>query len=126
MNTALRSLGLLLVLVGSALAGTRDPSTPDEKYVEFGQKFPSVLRIRATITGTDSKYPYQYGSAVAIRPHWVLTAAHVLDKTEDPRAFNTAHKEFALGPVFTHHEFFEETIGFHDIALCYSPDDLGV
>jgi hypothetical protein len=129
MNAALRSIGLLGVLLGSALAGTRDPGTPDEKYREFGKKFPSVMRLRANITDPASKYPYQYGSAVAIRPHWVLTAAHVLAGAETPVAFldsDDMDKEFALGPVFVHRDFEEETVGFHDIALLYSPEDLGL
>ena len=126
MNAALRSIGLLGVLLGSALAGTRDPGTPDEKYLEFGKKFPSVMRLRANITDPASKYPYQYGSAVAIRPHWILTAAHVVDGTTHSTVINDDKKEFALDPVLVHRDFVEETVGFYDIALAYSPEDLGV
>jgi hypothetical protein len=116
---------VILILAGAhvALAGTRDPNTPDEKYVEFGKQFPSVLRIRANIIDPESKYPYQYGSAVAIRPHWILTAAHVLAGAENPVAIKDGDKKFALGPVFVHKDFEEETVGFHDIALLYSPED---
>lgn len=127
-----RTVRLLALFLGFvwlplvALSGTRDPSTPDEKYREFGKQFPSVMRLRAKITAPESKYPYQYGSAVAIRPHWVLTAAHVLSGAETPVAFLDGDKEVALGPVFVHRDFEEETIGFHDIALLYSPEDLGL
>ena len=116
---------VILILAGShvALAGTRDPNTPDSKYVEFGKQFPSVMRIRANIIDPESKYPYQYGSAVAIRPHWLLTAAHVLAGAETPVAIQDGDKKFTLGPVFVHQDFEEETIGFHDIALLYSPED---
>ena len=69
-----RALVLLVALLpATLLAGTRDPETPDEKYLEFGKQFPSVVRLRAKIKCTnpkcDKKEHEQYGSAVIIQPH---------------------------------------------------------
>jgi hypothetical protein len=117
---------VILVLGGTAaLAGTIDPNTPDEKYVEFGKQFPSVTQLRAIYK--DSKDPeakphLQYGSAVIIRPHWVLTAAHMLTDTTKPVILKDG-VEYPLEFVLQHKDYVDGNIGFHDIALGYSPKD---
>lgn len=121
---------VVLFLAGAQLAcaGTRDPNTPDSKYVEFGQQFPGVLKLRAIHQHPDEhagKPTYQYGSAVAIRPHWVLTAAHVLTNTSQPVALKDAD-EYPLTFVVKHEDFKEDTIGYHDLALAYSPTAFGL
>lgn len=120
----------LLICLSSAHAlhaGTRDPNTPDEKYVEFGKSFPMVQRFRALVwiknkeTG-DQVLTFQYGSAVIIKPNWVLTAAH-LTKDASHHAVLIGDKEYKLPHVVCPDEYDEDRIGFHDIALGYSPDD---
>ena len=39
-------LWFMVLLADATFAGTRDPDTPDHKYVEFGKQFPFVRRIR--------------------------------------------------------------------------------
>lgn len=106
-------------------AGTRDPNTPDSKYLEFGKKFHCVRQIRATITyeGADL---YQFGSAVIIKPNWVLTAAHVVYNTREPVILMGSQETVPLTKVIIHDEFEDVKIGFHDIALCYSPQDFSL
>lgn len=115
-----------------ALSGTRDPNTPDADYVEFGKKFPAVQRLRATVKFKDEKSgieitAHNYGSAVVIRPNWVLTAAHVLslDNPTDPVILKdgTTH---VLSHVVVHPDWQEEGFGFSDIALCYSEKDFAL
>lgn len=115
-----------------ALSGTRDPNTPDADYVEFGKKFPFVQRFRAEVTVTDPETgkeyaSYNYGSAVLIRPHWALTAAHVLelDNPTNPVIIKdgTAH---ILSHVVTHPGWAEDNFGFSDLAVCYSEKDFGL
>lgn len=127
---------LIFLGIGSGItvfAGTRDPNTPDSRYVEFGKEFPSVVRIKARCAETikNSKgelvKPYQYGSAVVIKPNWCLTAAHVLDGSEgDPIVVDAAGKEFTISKVVTHEDFKSSRIGWHDIALCYSPENFAL
>jgi len=111
------------------LAGTRDPHTPDEKYVEFGRQFPMVQRFRAVVLVPDAENPaepkvqLQYGSAVIIRPHWVLTAAHMTKDTTLPTLLKE-DEEYALTHVVWPKEYEADNVGFADIALCYSPEDL--
>lgn len=126
-----RALGLLwlslffLWPVNNPVAGTRDPNTPDSKYLEFGQQFPSVKKLRGVITYKD-KETYQYGSAVVIGPHWVLTAAHVTDDARDLTILNDDDTKFPLTKVIVHSAYDHANIGYHDIALGYSPKDFAL
>lgn len=110
-------------------AGTIDPNTPDEQYVAFGQKFPCIVRLRADQYETkDDKIIRirQWGSAVIIRPHWLLTVAHVVADVKDHCAVKDDDSEFPLPKVFIHESFKEETLGHFDIALAYSPKDFAL
>lgn len=118
---------VILVLWGTAaLAGTTDPNTPDEKYVEFGKQFPSVVQFRARIQCDNPecavKEHDQYGSAVVIKPHWILTAAHMATDITRPVVIKD-NVEYPLEMILQHADYNEEIIGYHDIALGYSPTD---
>lgn len=121
-------IAVVLWLPGELAAGTRDPHTPDAKYVEFGQQFPMVQRFRAVAVVPDPKQPdqpkiqLQYGSAVIIRPHWVLTAAHMAQNTADHTLLKD-EQEYPLPHVVWPKDYKEENVGFADIALCYSPTE---
>lgn len=110
-----------------ALAGTRDPNTPDSKYLEFGAKFPNVVglvsKIKCDNPDCDVAVHTQKGSAVVIRPHWILTAAHVVRDATQHRAVvleDTQYIEYDLPHVVWHKDFDNDTFGVNDIALCYS------
>jgi hypothetical protein len=114
-----------LATYGSLKAGTIDPQTPDEKYVAFGGKFPNVVGLLSDIKcdnpDCDVKVHSQYGSAVVIRPHWILTAAHVVRDASQHRAVLADKTEYALPHVVWHKDFDDKSFGKNDIALCYSP-----
>lgn len=118
------SLFFLLPL-NNAFAGTRDPDTPDSRYVEFGKQFPNVKKLRGTIVYKE-KDTYQYGSAVVISPHWILTAAHVADDARDLTILDDGDKEFPITKVIVHGDYTHDNIGYHDIALGYSPKDFAL
>lgn len=120
-------------------AGTRDPNTPDTQYLEFGQKFPNVVRVKALIVdGADDlsqiqaldlspdseekevKVSFQFGSAVVIRPNWILTAGHVVKGAPLALVVTDAKAEHKLDKIVVHPRFKDEDFGFHDLALCYS------
>ena len=115
---------------GPATAGTRDPETPDEKYVEFGKKFPFVRKIRAVERAPKDPNAVHvfYGSAVMIKPHWVITAAHVLIDVAQPTILGDELDpvESPIQHTISHPLFDDGKNGFYDIALCYSKKDLGL
>lgn len=114
---------VLLLWAGKALAGTIDPNTPDSQYVEFGQQFPFVVQIRNTIDCKKCNEVHtQIASAVIIRPHWILTAAHVVKDAQDNVVLKGGD-EYRLSHLVYHKDYDEDTVGFHDIALAYSPRD---
>jgi hypothetical protein len=120
----------LVSAAGPLTAGTTDPDTPDSKYVEFGKKFPFVRKIRAVERAPkDPKAVHVfYGSAVMIRPHWVLTAAHVLLDVNQPTILGDEldPTEYPLSHTISHPQFDDGRNGYYDIALCYSEKDLGL
>lgn len=111
----------LILVPNSSLAGTRDPNTPDSRYLEFGKKFPFVVRICAHHDGVDEageKYTEHWcASAVVIKPHWVLTAAHVVDGAERATVRTDDDTKFQLVNIIRHQEYEPKRLGWHDIAL---------
>jgi hypothetical protein len=120
------AMGLLFLLLmsGALFGGTRDPKIADQHYVEYGKKFKSVVRIRAS----GEKGMRQYASAVIIRPHWVLTAAHVVIDTTEPTVLMNDDKDFYPLSYMLPHTGFDTTAkgNHHDIALGYSDKDFGL
>lgn len=112
---------ILWICAAKAIAGTTDPNTPDSKYVEFGREFPGVVQIRNIVDCEKCETRHsQIASAVLIRPNWALTAAHVVDNA-DNHVILIADKEYPLPYVVKHKDYVDENVGFHDIALVYSP-----
>jgi V8-like Glu-specific endopeptidase len=126
MKTILKSLCLILLLaISSTLShsGTIDPNTPDEKYIEYGKKFTYIYQI----CGTNNDKSIFCASAVAIHPHWAVTAAHVV---KDAKICLLHHKEsdnaFLISEIITHEDYNDKTFGKADIALLYVEKDLGL
>jgi hypothetical protein len=121
-----RYVVFFLALSKASTAGTIDPSTPDSKYLEFGKQFPWVVQLRNTIDCQKcQKVHDQLASAVLIKPNWALTAAHVVRETTN-NVIYVHDQEFPLSYVVWHKEFEDAQVGFHDIALCYSPKEFGL
>lgn len=114
---------ILWVCAAKAIAGTTDPATPDSRYVEFGRKFPGVVQIRNIVDCKKCEKKHaQTASAVLIRRHWALTAAHVVDNAAE-HVILIADKEYPLSYAVKHKDYVDENVGFHDIALVYSPQE---
>lgn len=119
----IRYVIILLAVSRVAMAGTIDPSTPDAKYVEFGKQFPFVVRITNDIDCANcGKAHEQQASAVIIRPHWALTAAHVINNAKNDVIY-VGDKKHRVTYKVRHADYNEDKVGMHDIALCYSEND---
>jgi hypothetical protein len=129
-----RLLGFALIWLlttGQTHSGTIDPNTPDAKYLEFGNKFPWVVLLRAEcltipagVEVPPGKCVVQYGSAVVIRPNWIITAAHVIADAKNHRII-MGDTEIPLKTVIRHPEFEAARMGYFDLALGYTEHDFG-
>lgn len=109
------------IISGNLFAGTIDPHTPDSKYIEFGKDFKYVYKICGTYDGEG----LFCASSVAIDPHWILTAAHVVKGAKICIVYQE-EKAFLVNQIFVHEDFNDGKFGFNDIALCYIDEDLGL
>ena len=118
MRSYLLFIGIFLCLTSSLYSGTIDPNTSDSKYIEYGSKFESVVKI-CCFDGKGKSC----GSAVIIDPHWIVTAAHVV---ENCKSWKITHndKEYDLKKVFIHDSYNTNIFGEYDIALGYSVDPI--
>lgn len=100
-------------LLTGSYAGTRDPSTPDTKYIEYGSKFEYVLNI-CGIYNDGSMF---CASCVAINKDWILTAAHVV-KNAKHCGIHFKDSDVILVDKIICHKDFNGDFGKSDIALC--------
>ena len=121
MKTILKLVISFSLLTTSLFAGTIDPNTPDERYIEFGKKFHYVYRICGTYED-DTKF---CASSVAIHPNWVLTAAHVVKNAKNGVIKND-EQSFNIIEIIVHKDYEENNYGEYDIALCKADKDLGL
>jgi hypothetical protein len=107
---------LLFVISFSSycFSGTIDPSTPDSKYIEYGEKFTYVVKIYGTLND-DAKF---YGSAVLIDDHHILTAAHVVKDSKDCN-IKINNQDIEIKKIIIHPDF-NDQFGVADIAIGYS------
>lgn len=110
-----------LILSTSLFAGTRDPFTPDEKYIEYGAKFKCVL----SLCGVNNDDTMFCGSCVAISPKIILTAAHVV-KSAKHGGVSTENGEVVLIEKFICHKDYDGSVGNGDIAICLLKEKLNL
>lgn len=117
-------LGFLLFLETNSFAGTIDPNIPDVKYLEYGQQFKCIVEIMGSYEESGQLFS---ASCVAIDPHWVLTAAHVVKGNRFVFIYNQDLKKMSIiDEVIIHNSFDDKEYGFGDIALCYISSDIGL
>lgn len=113
-------MGLLLILNSQSMAGTIDPNIPDDKYVEYGSKFENT----GEIVCYDSK-GMSVGSAVVYKPHWIVTAAHVVHEMSDHKLMLNG-KKYKISKIICHPEYRETLWGYHDIALGFIEESIEI
>ena len=117
---------ILLGLSSPATSGTRDPRTPDSKHLAYGAKHECVVQVKGKMEvaykGDEKLEVTASGSGVIIAKRYILTAAHVVQKTTDP--YITLHgKKIKIEWVVIPNKYKEENTGPYDIALCRLHED---
>jgi hypothetical protein len=121
MKFLLYILVMALSFIISASAGTIDPNTPDEKYLDFGEKFPYV----GMVCGKYENGSSFCASGVAIGKNIVVTAAHVVKNCES--CYVSINEKKILAPTVVYHELFKDNVfGYYDIAICILDKDIGL
>jgi S1-C subfamily serine protease len=105
------SLILLIFFSSNLFSGTIDPNTDDSKYVEYGKKFNSVVKI----CSFDGK-GMSCGSAVVIGPKQIITAAHVVENCNS-WTITEGSEKYNLTKVIIHPEYKTDVFGYNDIAI---------
>lgn len=104
---------LFILLTTTSYAGTIDPNTPDDKYIEYGSKFHSVVKLCCF----DGK-GLSCGSAVVVDPHWIITAAHVVENCHS-WTVSIGQDKYNIKNMIIHHNYQSDIFGYNDIALGY-------
>lgn len=110
------SIGLIF---GLTLAGTIDPRQNDEAHVRYGKDFHCVAKIRCT---TQKDKASRFASCVVLAPRWIVTAAHVIEGTEQWTVVREDGTEVSI-KSFSVHETDDIALGKteKDIALDFYP-----
>lgn len=114
---------ILLLSVVSIKAGTIDPNTSDSKYLDYSkiEQFECIGRL----CGKDSEGMIYCASAVAIKPNWILTAAHVVKNSKSCKLLIN-EKDIKIIKIIPHKDFVYDNYGEYDIALCKTEEDIGI
>lgn len=120
-SLAKTTLFAAIAIASVSIAGTTDPRVSDSRYLEYGKQFHCVARL--SVRQEDGKTAY--ASAVAIDPHYVVTAAHVVSDT-DQWAVELDGRRFPLDRIVIHEDYSEDRLGNDDIAIGHSDKDFGL
>lgn len=112
---------LSICLSSKIIAGTIDPSTPDSKYLEYGQKFECVCML----IGTYNDGSNFEASAVAISDNAILTAAHVVENVKEC-FIKVNDRKIKITKIIINKDFDIKIVGVADIALCFCDIDIGL
>ena len=111
----------IILFTGTSFSGTIDPNTPDQKYIEYGSKFPYV----GLLIGKQNDDTPFYGSVVAHTGNIVITAAHLFEDYKNGSVFINK-KKIEIVKIITHKDFRSSIFGKNDIAVCLLKEDIGL
>lgn len=113
---------LIVALICSiAQSGTISEKISDQKYVDYGSEYDCVIKIE----GSYEKGESFFASAVAIKPKWVITAAHVVKGSKESRV-QIKDKKIKIKEVIIHKDFEDNGFGYYDIALGLCEEDMNL
>jgi hypothetical protein len=112
MQKLILSILFIFFITGTVLSGTIDPTVSDEKYIEYGSHFNYVGKLCGEY-GDRTRF---CASAVVLKEHIILTAAHVV------KGYQKAHitindKQYEIDKFIWPNDFSENIYGMNDIAI---------
>lgn len=115
---------LFLAYASEAFGGTIRHDVPDEKYLDYGNKYECVLRINGILEEEDKIIKY-HGSCIAISNRWIITAAHVVEGSKRNIVI-FEEKEIPIIKSVIHKDFKRGNFGSIDLALCKLDKELNL
>lgn len=113
---------ILVILTNySSYAGTIDPKTSDNKYLEHAESFECVGKL----CGSYKDGSRFCASAVAISDTIILTAAHVVDNAKECY-IHIDGKQILVEKFIVNKDFKFEQVGVGDIAIGFCKTPLGL
>lgn len=106
-------VAFVMLLSVQAAGGTRDPSVADSSHLDYGAKFRCVVKVRTrrSVDGVN-----QFASGVVVSRRDVVTAAHVVEGT-DNWGIILDGQEVPISGVAVHPRFDTNRIGHNDLAV---------
>lgn len=120
----MKNLLLVLILAIFSIncsAGTIDPNTPDEKYLNYAKKFHYI----GLLMGQKNDNSHYSGSVVAYKNNIIITAAHLFHHSKQA-AVIFDKKLLPIKKIVVHHEYNYNKFGKNDIAVCLLSGDIGL
>lgn len=111
---------ILILAIIPIYAGTIDPNTPDDKYIEYSKNFSSIGKI----SGKGKDNLIYFASGVAIDSHHILTAAHVVESCKDC-FFHINDKKYCVYKI-VYSKNYNTGFGIGDIAIGFIKEDIGL
>jgi secreted trypsin-like serine protease len=110
---------LLTYCLEDCLAGTIDPDNNDKDYINYASEFDCVLDFR----GINDKDQDFLACCVAIKPRWVVTAAHIVENIKTCYVVYK-QKKYPVEKVIINSKFKAENYGQADIAICLLKEEI--
>lgn len=112
-------LCFILLFTNHIFAGTRRHDIPDSRYLDYGKKYESVVKLDLSIK-EENRILKASGSAIIIAPHWLLTAGHVVELSDDLSfVFNDEKYIVDKKIIYPGFDSNNPATNNSDIALCH-------
>lgn len=110
---------LFILFSNYIFAGTRRHDVADSRYTDYAKQYESVIKLDLCILEKDKKI-HGSGSAVIIKPHWIITAGHVAELSDDLSfIFNDKLYTIDYKVIYPGFDVKNPATNNNDIAVCH-------
>ena len=112
-----------LVFCNIAISGTMRHDVPEQKFLDFGQKFFCTKKIIGVKQKENIK-TYAIGTCVILNNNWIITCAHISEEEVDYLTVIVDDKSYVLDQFIVNKDYDGEKM-HSDIALGYRAKGFG-